>query len=313
MSRLCVFIAICSFYFVGSCQGDTVQESFVTENVIVLVMDGARYSESWGDPTHSNIPCLDSLKSHGVFFPNFYNEGLTRTVSGHAALLTGVYEVLENNGGAVPTNPSVFQCWAEKYGGTSNESWVITSKDKLEVLGNCTRSSWRDKYLPETHCGIEGAGLMSGYQNDSATVVQGLSILGAYHPKLTVINLREPDFSGHGGVWVEYLAGIQSSDQYVREIIDFVNNDPIYAGKTTIFITSDHGRHLDGVNGGVSSHGDDCLGCRKIGMLAIGPDFEPGKVVETTYGQIDIPVTIARMLHFEMRYAKGRSMVELFD
>lgn len=201
MNYMSVAVFIVGFCFLSSCQNDKVKENFVTENVVIVEIDGARYSESWGDPTHAYIPSMDSLKSSGVFFPNFFNDGLTRTVSGHTALLTGVYEVLENNGAEVPTNPSIFQCWAKEYNASSDQSWLITSKDKLEVVGNCTRNSWKDTYLPQTHCGVNGGGLMSGYQDDSATEAQGLEILEQYHPKLVLFNLREPDFSGHGGVW----------------------------------------------------------------------------------------------------------------
>ena len=90
------------------CQSDKIRETFITENVVMIVVDGARYSESWGDPTHANIPNLDSLKSEGVFFPNFFNCGDTRTVPGHTALTTGVYESLDNIGFDTPTNPSFF-------------------------------------------------------------------------------------------------------------------------------------------------------------------------------------------------------------
>jgi hypothetical protein len=294
------------------CESDKIRETFQTENVVVIVVDGARYSESWGDPTHANIPNLDSLKSEGVFFPNFFNCGDTRTVPGHTALTTGVYEGLDNNGYDTPTNPSFFQCWAEKFDASSKEAWVITSKGKLEVLGNCTRSGWKNMFVPETHCGVDGAGLSSGYQDDSSTVAQGLTILETHHPKLVLFNLREPDYSGHGGVWSEYLSALQASDAYVKQIVEFIKNDPVYAGKTTIFITSDHGRHTDGVAEGFSGHGDDCEGCQRIGMLAIGPDFTPGETVETKYGQIDIPATIARMLHFRMQNAKGTNIKELF-
>lgn len=309
--KLIIFIS--SFYILASCHSDKVQEEFITENVIVIVVDGPRYSESWGDPTHANIPNLDSLKSEGVFFPNFFNAGSTRTVSGHNALLTGVYENLNNLGEEVPKNPSFFQCWAEKYNAESDDTWLIASKDKLEILGNCTRSKWKDIFLPKTHCGVNGAGLGSGYQDDSLTIIQGIQILETHHPKLVLFNLREPDYSGHGGDWNEYLKGLQDSDRYVKQLMDFINNDPIYAGKTTVFITSDHGRHSNGVEGGFQEHGDECEGCRRIGLLAIGPDFTPGKVVETEYTLIDVPVTIARLLQFKMKHAKGEIMFDLFD
>jgi bisphosphoglycerate-independent phosphoglycerate mutase (AlkP superfamily) len=159
---------------------------------------------------------------------------------------------------------------------------------------------------------VNGGGLLSGYQDDSATVVQGLEILETHHPRLTVFNLRDPDYTGHMGVWSDYLASLQRSDEYVRQIVEFIENDPVYSGRTTLFITSDHGRHLDGVSSGFASHGDDCLGCRKIGMLAIGPDFEEGITVEESYGQIDIAPTIARMFHFKMKHANGRFINELF-
>jgi bisphosphoglycerate-independent phosphoglycerate mutase (AlkP superfamily) len=160
---------------------------------------------------------------------------------------------------------------------------------------------------------VNGAGLSSGYQEDSATVAQGLGILETNHPKLVLFNLREPDFSGHEGNWNQYLAGLQRSDEYVKQIVNFIQNDPVYANKTTIFITSDHGRHLNGVADGFSGHGDNCDGCRRIGMLAIGPDFTPGTTIDKHYDLTDIPATISRLLHFKMRHAKGQSISELFD
>ncbi|MFK7783518.1 MAG: alkaline phosphatase family protein, partial [Crocinitomicaceae bacterium] len=275
MNPIFAFLAFVSVFFIDSCRSDQVKQVFETENVVIIVVDGARYSECWGDPTHANIPNLDSLKSKGVFFPNFLCEGRTRTVPGHTALLTGVYEDIDNYGLEIPKNPTIFQYWAEETEASSTDTWLIASKDKLHVLGNCERSDWKDRFLPETHCGVNGVGLQSGYQNDSATVEQGLEILEMHHPKLVLINLREPDYSGHGGNWNEYLTGLQKSDAYVKEIMEFINNDPVYAGKTSVFITSDHGRHLDGVADGFASHGDNCEGCQHNGMLAIGPDFTP--------------------------------------
>ena len=296
-----------------SCRTDKIHESFITENVVIIVVDGPRNSECWDPGTNTITPNLHALKSQGVFFSNFTNDGDTRTIPGHAAITTGVYENLDNSGLEVPKNPSIFQCWSEQYGTTDNETWVIASKDKLESLGNCTLSSWQDKHLPKTHCGVNGAGQLSGYQDDSSTVAQGLNILATHHPRMTLINLREPDFSGHTGNWDAYIEGLMKSDDYVQQIVDFLQSDPFYAGKTTIFITSDHGRHLDGVSGGFAHHGDDCDGCRDLGLLVIGPDFKQGEEVTTPYNQIDIPATIARLMKFTMPHGNGQSMSELFE
>ena len=189
---------------------------------------------------------------------------------------------------------------------------MITSKDKLEVLGNCTRSGWKNMFVPETHCGVDGADCLVVIKMIVRQLRRDWQFWKRIIRNLVLFNLREPDYSGHGGVWSEYLSALQASDAYVKQIVEFIKNDPVYAGKTTIFITSDHGRHTDGVAEGFPGHGDDCEGCQRIGMLAIGPDFTPGETVETKYGQIDIPATIARMLHFRMQNAKGTSIKELF-
>jgi Sulfatase/Type I phosphodiesterase / nucleotide pyrophosphatase len=314
MKYLNIFTAcLLLLYPLLSCQTDKVHESFITENVVIIVVDGPRNSECWDAGASSIAPNLHALKSQGVFFSNFTNDGDTRTVPGHAAITTGVYENLDNTGLDVPKNPSIFQCWSKRYEASENDAWIIASKDKLESLGNCTLHSWKDSYLPKTHCGVDGAGQLSGYQDDSLTVVQGLGILATHHPRMTLFNLREPDFSGHTGNWDAYIAGMMKSDEYVQQIIDFIESDPFYSGKTTIFITSDHGRHLDGVSGGFAHHGDECDGCRNMGLLVIGPDFEQGKVVSTPYNQIDISATIARLMKFTMSHGKGQSISELFE
>ena len=83
------------------------------------------------------------------------------------------------------------------------------------------------------------------------------------------------------------------------------SNSPHYKDKTALFITNDHGRHLNDVQDGFISHGDDCSGCRKISLLAIGPDFKKGKVVNAVHSQIDIPVTVGEIMGFSATNAKG--------
>ena len=126
-----------------------------------------------------------------------------------------------------------------------------------------------------------------------------------HHPNLVLINFRDPDLSAHQGIWGGYLNGIIQTDKLVYEIWQFVQNDPHYKDKTALFITNDHGRHLNDVQDGFISHGDDCSGCRKISLLAIGPDFKKGKVVNAVHSQIDIPVTVGEIMGFSATNAKG--------
>lgn len=299
-------IGFLPFILAVSCaQNDTI-ENYITENVIIVVTDGPRYSETWGNPNFEYIPFQASMKAEGVLFTNFYNNGTTTTIPGHTALTTGHYEDVNNGGLEVPQNPSIFQYWRKKFAQNQNRTWIIASKDKLDVLSNCTSNEWKDKYVPSSNCGVDGLGIGSGYREDSVTFSKSIAILKEYRPNLVLINFREPDLSGHQGIWGGYLNGIVTTDKFIHEIWQFVQNDPYYKDKTALFITNDHGRHLDGIQDGFISHGDDCIGCRKIGLLAIGPDFKKGKVVDVAHDQIDIPVTIAAIMGFPIPTAKGK-------
>ncbi len=289
------------------------QQKYKTENVIIVVVDGPRYSETWGDSLHQYQPRLaNDLAAEGSVYTNFYNNGVTFTNPGHTAITTGNYQDLDNSGKAIPDSASIFQHWLKESEEDSTKAWLITSKDKLQVLANCQDSLWKNLYMPSTNCGVGGNGVGSGYRKDSLTFIQIRSILNTHHPKLTLINFKEPDGSGHRNDWNAYLKGIRNTDEYVYQIWNLVQSDATYANKTTLFVTNDHGRHLDGHLDGFVSHGDDCMGCRHINLFAIGPDFRKGQILELNRGQTDLSATVAELMGFEFSAGQGSVMRELF-
>ncbi|PCI96556.1 MAG: sulfatase [Flavobacteriales bacterium] len=281
---------------------------YKTENVIIIVMDGARYSETWGEPTHSLIPSIaNNIAPKGVINNNFRNNGTTSTSPGHLAICSGQYYNLNNGGGQLPPFPTMFQYFNEKY--PTKNSWIITSKDKLEVLANTSHTSYNNLHLPNTNCGINGMG--SGYRADDITLNVVLNVFNTQHPNLTLINFREPDFTAHSNDSIGYIKQISNVDSLINIIFNFVENDSIYNGTTSIFITNDHGRH-DNLNGGFAGHGDSCEGCRHLLFCAYGPDFKENVVINTPREQIDIAVTIAEILSFNLPNTNGQIMQELF-
>ncbi|NRA11081.1 MAG: alkaline phosphatase family protein [Crocinitomicaceae bacterium] len=293
------------------CKQDRVYPEYITEYVIIVVIDGPRYTETWGELSHSFIPYQSQLRHQGVIFNNFSNEGPTYTIAGHTAITTGNYQWISNTGQELPANPSIFQAWREEHSTAMDKAWVIASKDKLEVIANTSNSSWNNKFMPSTNCGNNGLG--TGYRHDSITLVRSLEVFDQHHPNLVLINFREPDFSAHQSNWPNYLAGISKTDEYVQQIWDYIQNDPIYKDKTTLLVTNDHGRHENGVSIGFAGHGDNCNGCRKISLLALGPDFPQDLVVSKHYNQTDIARTIADLLHFNLNKGKGNRITELLD
>jgi len=295
-----------------SCNKEYFKE-YKTKNVIIIVVDGVRYSEAWGDSTHQYIPYFSNeIADLGVVNTAFYNNGATNTTSGFTAITSGNYQDMNNFGKDSPRYPSIFQYLIKNDSIPKQSAWIITSKDKLAVLGNCEKSNWKDQYLPSLDCGINGNGVGSGYRHDTVTLTRFFNVISEDHPKLILLGFREPDGSGHANSWEDYLQEIKNTDEYIYKIWHYIQNDPYYSGVTTLFITNDHGRHLDDVRGGFQEHGCRCEGCRHINFFAYGPDFKDG-VIDIKRELIDIPATISEILHLNPEYIEGEIMYELFE
>jgi hypothetical protein len=84
--------------------------AYTTQYVHIVVIDGARYSETFGDSTHQYIPIIwNKLRHLGTFYTNYYNDSLTITVPGHSTIISGVYHVLPNDGTLRLNTPTLFE------------------------------------------------------------------------------------------------------------------------------------------------------------------------------------------------------------
>lgn len=285
-------------------------QEYTTKYHIILVLDGPRFTETFGDTTYQYIPFQgNELKKEGTLFINFQNGGSTYTNSGHTALTTGVHQRISNTGAQLPKNPSIFQYLLQQKKLDKRKAWILTSKGKLEMLGNTKHKKWWNQYLPSTYCGVNGSGI--GYPNDREIYPKFKEIIQTNHPTLTLINLLDIDVWGHQNNWERYLKAIKELDSLTMDLWQTIQNDPKMKNQTALYITNDHGRHLDGHKDGFKSHGDKCEGCKHITLLAIGPDFEKNKVVATKYDQIDLTASIAHLLGLSMPTGKGCAIPEL--
>jgi Sulfatase len=305
------FLGIISLSLI-SCEDDaTIQRNYETEYVVVIVVDGPRYSETWGDPTHANIPFRSQLLSQGVLASNFRNNGTTFTNPGHTSMFTGTYQNIANNGSELPSKPTLFQELIRQRSLAPTAVSIITSKDKLHVLRNSTFSGYEGNYLASFNCGGNGDGT-GGYRADSITFNLAKLKLQNESPILTHISFKEPDASGHLADSLGYINGIIKTDQYINELWQIIQANPKMSGKTTLIVTNDHGRHSDGILNGFVSHGDDCDGCRHIEFFAVSPDFKQNYISTIAYEQIDVAHTVAELLHIRMKEGVGKVMWDLF-
>jgi predicted AlkP superfamily pyrophosphatase or phosphodiesterase len=284
--------------------------AYITKNIVVVVVDGPRYTETWGDPNHANIPVRDSLLQYGVLVNSFYNQGPTFTNPGHSAITTGNYESIANDGSQYPSHPSILQVFIKSAKALASSCWLITSKDKLHILSNSTASDYWNQYICSIDCGINGNGT-GGYREDSITFQHVLATLSTQQPRIMVVNFRGPDSAGHLGDSLGYIAAIHQTDYYIGQIWKTLQESSFYSDKTTLMVTNDHGRHTDGIADGYKSHGDACEGCRHIEFFALSPDFKQNTVLTTSYEQIDISSTMAELLHLNFFTGHGKIMKAL--
>lgn len=291
-------------------------EAAQTNHVIIVVMDGARYSETWGDPTHANIPQIaTNLALHGIVLTNFYTDittaipgAKTETNPGHATIACGAYQDILNDGTELPYLPTIFQYYRQQLAAPSNSAWVITSKDKLVILANSSASGWNNLYQPKFNCGVNGLG-GGGYREDYLTHAVALAALTNDRPAIMLINYKGPDSMGHANNWGGYLAAIKEVDGYAADLWATAQADPVLKDTTIIFITNDHGRHTSDF----TSHGDACEGCRHLLCVVVGPGFKTNQISGVRGTQPDIAKTAADLLGIALPTATGRVMQELYQ
>ena len=89
-------------------------------------------------------------------------------------------------------------------------------------------------------------------------------------PKVLYISYGETDEWAHAGKYRSYLDAAKQVDNWIKQIWDFVQKDPQYKNKTSIFITTDHGRG-DKNKKEWKDHGQDVADAYEIWFAVIGP------------------------------------------
>lgn len=91
-----------------------------------------------------------------------------------------------------------------------------------------------------------------------------------YKPRILYIAYGETDDWAHGNHYDQYLWSAKQTDAYIKEVWEFIQSDPQYKDKTTMIITTDHGRGTSKTSW--KGHGSGIPDAGEIWMAAIGPD-----------------------------------------
>lgn len=90
-------------------------------------------------------------------------------------------------------------------------------------------------------------------------------------PKVLYIAYGETDEWAHAGQYRSYLDAARKVDAWIKGIWDYVQKDPQYRGKTSLFITTDHGRG-DAIKEEWTSHNNKIEGADQLWFAVMGPD-----------------------------------------
>ncbi|MBD0374522.1 MAG: alkaline phosphatase family protein [Flavisolibacter sp.] len=139
-----------------------------------------------------------------------------------------------------------------------------------------------------------------GVRPDMLTYYIAKEYLKTQKPKVLYIGFDETDDYAHAGNYQKYLNAAHLIDEWLTDLWNTLQSMPEYRGKTTLIITTDHGRG-DLVKKEWTSHGAEISGASEIWMAFLGSGIPPGgeiKKAEQLY-QAQIAPTIAQLLGFQ--------------
>jgi hypothetical protein len=147
---------------------------------------------------------------------------------------------------------------------------------------------------------------------DELSVYLARQLMRELAPSLLWITLHDIDVA-HSGAYSLYIEGIRRSDRLCAEIWKAIQEEPEYAGKTTMFILPDFGRDSDGDSGGngFQHHRTGDPLSRTTWMMVMGPGVRQGVTVDRPVESIDLTPTIGSLLRFPVQFASGKPLPEV--
>jgi hypothetical protein len=131
-------------------------------------------------------------------------------------------------------------------------------------------------------------------------------------PSLLWITMHDIDVA-HAGAYSLYIDGIRRTDRLCAELWKAAQNEPEYAGNTTLFILPDFGRDADEDSGGngFQHHRTGDAASRTTWMLALGAGVRQGVVYDHPMQSIDLVPTLGAMMGFSPSLSQGTPIKEL--
>jgi len=144
-------------------------------------------------------------------------------------------------------------------------------------------------------------GLWEEGSNDVLTFRMGQAYLVRNQPRVLWLALVNSDDWGHADRYDRYLEYLHLADSMLGELWQTVQSLEAYRDRTTLIITTDHGRGVQGDDW--AEHDITIPGSDDIWLAVVGPDTpDRGEVMEAgTHYQGQVAATLLQFLGLDMR------------
>lgn len=234
---------------------------------------------------------------------------------GYSEILTGQAhdEVIKSNDAVRNPFPSVLQFVQRKLQLAPAQvatfaSWgvlrsIVESEDGATMVnaGVQAYASATPATAPLSAIQGETATPWDNTRHDAYTFRFAIDYLTRLRPRVLYIAFDETDDWAHDGRYDLVLKALHRTDGYLKELWDTLEADPQYRGKTTLVVTTDHGRGRTKATW--RHHGKDVAGAEEIWMAVASPDSPrrgPWRGEEPLF-QNQIAATIAAALGLDYR------------
>ncbi|MFC5046465.1 alkaline phosphatase family protein [Aquimarina hainanensis] len=130
-----------------------------------------------------------------------------------------------------------------------------------------TNLTSREKFLNELQEQIPSP--WSSVRLDAFTHHYALEYMKKKHPQLTYIAYGETDDFAHDGDYEAYLKAAHNTDEMIKQLWEYTQEDSFYKDQTIFIITTDHGRGTTPINTW-RSHGKNIVGAGDVWLVAFG-------------------------------------------
>jgi len=229
---------------------------------------------------------------------------------GYSEILTGQAHDEEINSNEAVQNPypSVLEFFASQMdvpqtGIASFASWsimdFIVEKERGTIFSNAGYESYESadqaiQVLSDLQ--FKTLSPWNTVRHDAYTFRFAMDYLKTHRPKVLYIALGETDDWGHEQRYDRVVQSLHANDGYFRELWEFLQSDQQYKDKTTILVTTDHGRG-DGVEDW-PHHRSNIDSSQYTWIAVIGPDHAGrGSWQDTgTIGMNQVAATLAAFI-----------------